>query len=242
MLMNFAKKQFDPNDPRDPQDQNEANEANDAADPNEGAEAAQGKEPYIYANKKPSGFNLMGGEDDGEEADEGEPVSPEEQAQYNDVVSGGMSILYSDPNHAATIAKNIANEAKGKGIAVAMGQQTALIMLAVVRGLKAKGADPEPEVVQHAGMEILAEIYEICERTNQIPEGQEDKIKQDAMYEGTRFYGDRMLKAGEITPAMQQQARQAVEADIAAKHGSTQGQTAPAEQAPQPQQPPMQQE
>lgn len=232
MLMNFAKKQFNPNDPRDPQDPNEASEPNDATDPNEGAEAAQGKEPYIYANPKPGGFNLMGGEDD--EAGEGEPVSPQEQAQYNDVVSGGMSILYSDPNHAATIAKNIANEAKTKGLAVAMGQQTALIMLAVVRGLKQKGADPDPDVVQHAGMEILAEIYEICERTSQIPEGQEEQIKQDAMYEGTRFYGDRMLKSGEITPEMQQQARQAVEADIASKHGAPQGQAAPMAPTAQP--------
>ena len=216
-------------DPRDPQDPNEAAEPNDANDPNEA------KEPYIYAQPKDGaqkGFNLMGGEED----DEGEPVSPQEQAQYNDIVGAAMSMMYSSPEITKGIASKLKDDAQAKGgIANAIGQQTALIMLSVIRGLKKQGANPDPEVALNAGKEILAEVYEIAERTQQIPEGQEDQIKQDAMYEGTRFFGDQYQKAGEITPEMQAQARQAVEQDI-----GKQPQQQPPQQPPQPPQAPMQ--
>lgn len=209
-------------DSRDPNDPNEASEPNDARDPNEQ------QEPYIYAQPK-SGFSLMGSQnDDGEE--DGEPVSPEEQAQYNNIVVNAMSMMYSNPDMAGMIARRLKSEAENFGIANAIGQQTANIMLSVVRAMKKTGEEPDPDVVQNAGMEIFAEVFEIAERTGQVPRGQEDKIKQDAVYEGTRYYGDKMLKSGEITPEMQQQARQAVEQDVARSQQQPQ-------QAPQPPQP-----
>lgn len=209
-------------DSRDPNDPNEASEPNDARDPNEQ------QEPYIYAQPK-SGFSLMGSQnDDGEE--DGEPVSPEEQAQYNNIVVNAMSMMYSNPDMAGMIAQRLKSDAENFGIANAIGQQTANIMLSVVRAMKKTGEEPDPDVVQNAGMEILAEVFEIAERTGQVPRGQEDKIKQDAVYEGTRYYGDKMLKSGEITPEMQQQARQAVEQDVARSQQQPQ-------QAPQPPQP-----
>jgi len=204
------------------------------------------REPYIYAEpKKPQGgFSLMGGgevEDDemgaeSEDGEEGEAPTPQEQQQYNDIVTAGMSILYSTPDNAQNIAMKLKDETESKGgIANAIGQQTATIMLAVVRGLKQQNLTPDPDVVLNAGTEILAEVYEIAERTGQIPEGEADQIKQDAMYEGTRYFGEQEQKAGAITPEVQAQARQAVEADIQRTQGGGQQQ-----QPPQAQQQPMQ--
>lgn len=209
-------------DPRDPFDPNESAETNDANDPNEQ------KEAYIWAEpRKPQrgGFSLMGDsepDDDGQmsEADEGEAPTPQEQQQYNDIVTAGLSMIYSNPDNARNIAMKLQEDAQAKGgIANAIGQQAATIMLSVVRGLKKQGAMPDPDVVLNAGAEVLSEVFEIAERTGQVPQDQSEQIMQDAMYEGTRYYGEQEQKAGEITPEMQAQARQAVEADIQRTQG-----------------------
>lgn len=204
-------------DKRDPYDPNESAEANDASDPNEQ------KEPYIWAEpSKPQrgGFSLMG---DSEPDDDGEAPTPQEQQQYNDIVTAGLSMIYSNPDNARNIAMKLQEDAQAKGgIANAIGQQAATIMLSVVRGLKKQGAMPDPDVVLNAGTEVLSEIFEIAERTGQVPQGQSEQIMQDAMYEGTRYFGEQEQKAGEITPEMQAQARQAVEADIQRTQGKRQ--------------------
>ena len=204
-------------DKRDPYDPNESAEANDASDPNEQ------KDPYIWAEpSKPQrgGFSLMG---DSEPDDDGEAPTPQEQQQYNDIVTAGLSMIYSNPDNARNIATKLQEDAQAKGgIANAIGQQAATIMLSVVRGLKKQGAIPDPDVVLNAGTEVLSEIFEIAERTGQVPQGQSEQIMQDAMYEGTRYFGEQEQKAGEITPEMQAQARQAVEADIQRTQGKRQ--------------------
>ena len=204
-------------DKRDPYDPNESAETNDASDPNEQ------KEPYIWAEpSKPQrgGFSLMG---DSEPDDDGEAPTPQEQQQYNDIVTAGLSMIYSNPDNARNIAMKLQEDAQAKGgIANAIGQQAATIMLSVVRGLKKQGAMPDPDVVLNAGTEVLSEIFEIAERTGQVPQGQSEQIMQDAMYEGTRYFGEQEQKAGEITPEMQAQARQAVEADIQRTQGKRQ--------------------
>lgn len=207
-------------DQRDPFDPNESAETNDASDPNEP------KEPYIWAEPskpKRGEFSLMGDDGQKSEADEGEAPTPQEQQQYNDIVTAGLSMIYSNPDNARNIATKLQEDAKAKGgIANAIGQQAATIMLSVVRGLKKQGAMPDPDVVLNAGTEVLSEIFEIAERTGQVPQGQSEQIMQDAMYEGTRYYGEQEQKAGEITPEMQAQARQAVEADIQRTQGKRQ--------------------
>lgn len=204
-------------DQRDPFDPNESAETNDASDPNEP------KEPYIWAEPskpKRGEFSLMGDGGQMSEADEGEAPTPQEQQQYNDIVTAGLSMIYSNPDNARNIAMKLQEDAKAKGgIANAIGQQAATIMLSVVRGLKKQGAMPDPDVVLNAGTEVLSEVFEIAERTGQVPQDQSEQIMQDAMYEGTRYYGEQEQKAGEITPEMQAQARQAVEADIQRTQG-----------------------
>ena len=204
-------------DQRDPFDPNESAETDDASDPNEP------REPYIWAEPskpKRGEFSLMGDGGQMSEADEGEAPTPQEQQQYNDIVTAGLSMIYSNPDNARNIATKLQEDAKAKGgIANAIGQQAATIMLSVVRGLKKQGAMPDPDVVLNAGTEVLSEIFEIAERTGQVPQGQSEQIMQDAMYEGTRYYGEQEQKAGEITPEMQAQARQAVEADIQRTQG-----------------------
>jgi len=162
----------------------------------------------------------------------GEQASPEEQAQYNDIVVGAMHMLYNDINTVKDIARKIQSESQSKGLANAIGQQTATILLSVVRGLKQKNVQIDPDVVTHAGVEVLSEVGEIVVNAGGLPNDQYDKVMQEAGYEATRFYGDQELKAGEITPEMQQQAQQAVAQ--AKQQGGAQG------QPPQPPQPPAQ--
>lgn len=149
---------------------------------------------------------------EGPETD-GEQASPQEQAQYDDLVTGGMAILYQNENTASDIARKLKSEAEEKGLSNAIGQQAAIIMLSLTRGLKQQKLVPDPDVVLNAGVEILSEIADIAQQAGLLPNEQYDKTIEEASYEATRFYGDQELKAGEITPEMRQQAQQAVSAD-----------------------------
>jgi hypothetical protein len=172
----------------------------------------QQQEPYIYAepsDPRAMGEEPMEGED---EMEDGEPASDQEQMQYNDLVTGAMSMLYENPDTAQQIAQKLKGEIGQGRPDVAIGKQAATIMLSLVGGLKQQGLQPDPDIVLNAGMEVLAEIIEIAERTGLVKPGDE-QLAQDAAFEATNYFGDQEMKNGSITPEMQAQAKEMVAAE-----------------------------
>lgn len=167
----------------------------------------------------------------------GEQASPQEQQQYNDLVTGGMTLLYKDENAAVGVAKALKAQAADSDLATAIGQQAAKIMLALTRGLKEQGLQPDPDVVLNAGVEIISEVADIAQVAKLLDNADYDKTVQDASYEATRYYGEQEMKSGGITPEMQKQAQ----AEVAAQAPKDQGSLAGMSQQPAPeQQPPAQ--
>ena len=192
--------------------------------------------PMIYQNSRDAQGaaqeNGMAPEEDGE------PVSEQEQTQYDDLVTGGMTLLYRDGKATVAIAKKLQEQAKDTNIATAIGQHAALVMLQLVRGLKEQGFAPDPDVVLNAGVEIIAEVAEIAQNVpGLLPNEQYDKVIEEACYEATRYFGEKELEAGEITPEMQQEAQGIVSANMPKDKGSLAGMGG---QPPPQQQPPAQ--
>jgi hypothetical protein len=165
-------------------------------------------EPYIYKDPPQS----QEGEVAEEDIEEGDPVFDQEQMQYNDIVTAGMSMLYERPELVAEIAKKMQGEMQSQRPDVVIGKQAATIMLSLVRGLKQQELQPDPDVVLNAGMEILAEIIEIAERAGLV-KPDDEQLLQDAAFEATGYFGDQEMKDGSITPEMQAEARKMVEAE-----------------------------
>jgi len=192
--------------------------------------------PMIYQNSR----DAQGAAQENGMADEpeaGEQASPQEQTQYDDIVKGGMTLLYSNANGAVDVAKKLEQQAKESDVATAIGQHTALIMLQLTRGLKQQGLQPDPDVVLNAGMEILAEVAEIAQQVpGLLPNEQYDKVIEEASYEATRYFGEQEMKDGAITPEMQKQAQDVVSSNMPKDKGSLAGMA----QQPQPQQQPAQ--
>ena len=189
--------------------------------------------PMIYQNSRDAqaaaqenGINNEGDLPDNSSPEEsGEQATPQEQAQYDDIVTGGMAILYQTPDMASNVAKRLRDESKDKGIANAIGQQAATIMLAVTGGLKQQGANPDPDVVLNAGVEILTEIAEIALAVKLMTNDQYDKVIEEASYEATRFYGEKELAAGGISPETQKEAQRVVSENVPKDKGSLAGMT-----------------
>jgi len=149
------------------------------------------------------------------DGEDGVPASPEEQAQYDHLVTSGLAMLYDQPDTAMSVAKKLKSEAESKGgISVSIGQQTATIMLSLVRGLKQQGLEADPDVVLNAGMELLAEIAASAEKAGLVPEAQRDKIMEDAAYQATTYYGDQEQKAGHISPETREEAKQVMASEM----------------------------
>lgn len=195
--------------------------------------------PLIYQNKRDAQgaaeANGMTPEIPGEEA--GEQATEQEQAQYDDMASGGLKMLYDAEERDGLVTKTLQAESEKIGIATAIGQQAAKIMLAIVGGLKEQQLRPDAEVVLNAGVEVLAAIVELAENAKLVKPEEYDKVFEEASYEATRFYGDKEMQSGGITPEMQQEAQGIVSANMPKDQGSLAGMAQP--QQPQ-QQPPQQ--
>ena len=193
--------------------------------------------PMIYQNSRDARGAAQQNNIPVPDEEDGEPVSKQEQMQYDDLVEGGLTLLLSGDKTVA-IAKKLQEQAKDTNIATAIGQHAALVMLQLVRGLKEQGFAPDPDVVLNAGVEIIAEVAEIAQNVpGLLPNEQYDKVIEEACYEATRYFGEKELEAGEITPEMQQEAQGIVSANMPKDKGSLAGMGG---QPPPQQQPPAQ--
>jgi len=152
--------------------------------------------------------------------EQGEQATPQEQAQYDDIVTGGMAILYQTPDMASNVAKRLRDESKDKGIANAIGQLTGTLMFSTVGGLKQKGAIPDPDTVLEAGVNVLAEVVDFALAARLVTNEQYDKVTEEASYEATRFYGQKELESGGISPETQKEAQRVVSENMPKDKGS----------------------
>lgn len=138
-------------------------------------------------------------------------VAPEEQEIYDTVVVTAHAYLYS-PGSAKMVVDKLKTQSKEKSLGFAIGHTCAMILLSI-KGARAKqGMEPiSADVMFAAGQEVLAEIMTIADKAGLAKEDDVELFKV-AAFEAAKAYGDSELKSGDVTPEMQQEAKQEIDA------------------------------
>ena len=95
-----------------------------------------------------------------------------------------------------------------------LGKVASMIIKSLMDSAKQAGKDIDPNTALHAGAEVIEDLSALA-KANGVYEydSEEEELKQmnDSLLWAVKFYGDGMIKAGEITPEMQQMAKEQVQ-------------------------------
>lgn len=131
-------------------------------------------------------------------------VSPDEQKMYDTVVTGALNQVYSDSGFPAVIQK--LQNFKDRP-AYAIGHTAAMILMTVKNSATKGGKTIPDDILFAAGQEVVGDITKIAQGVGIITPEQAQTIGEPAFYEGMKVWGQSMQDKGEITPEMQQQAK-----------------------------------
>ena len=146
---------------------------------------------------------------------EGEEATPEEQMDFDMLTVRARKMIFGKGRE--NILKTLGTaETPAKG----MGRIGATIMKSLVSAAKDAGREISPDAAVAAAPEILQDLVDVA-KSNKIfefdtPED-EEKALTDAILWGVKYYGDGEIANGEITPQMREQAKQQVQAGLAAE-------------------------
>lgn len=167
-------------------------------------------------NNKQSPARGFGGREDPapELNDSGEVVATEdEQQDYELLAVRARKLIFGDSkDKILTMLGTSETPAKG------MGKAAAMIIKSLMDSAKQGGRELSQEAALEAGTDIIEDLSDLA-KSNKVFEYDGDSDEQtqleDAMLWGVKFFGDGQLQAGEITPEMQQHARQVMDEGIA---------------------------
>ncbi len=158
--------------------------------------------------QNPRGF---GGTSDPEVAtnDDGDvKASPDEQMGYDLLTVRSRKMMFGKGRE--KILKLLGT---GESPAKAMGQAGSMLIKSLMESSKQAGREISPETAINAATEIVEDLNDLA-KANKVfqydtPEDEQKEL-EEAMLWGVKFYGDGMIKSGEISPDMQKMAKQQV--------------------------------
>ena len=178
------------------------------------------------------------------EVDDEGSVSPEEQAQYNEFVTNGMSLLHNEK-----ALSGLLKAMKGDGNPVeGLANTVASIVMRVEDSAQKKGIEISGDVIMHGGTELLEQAAELAEKAG-VHKFSDDEI-ESALYLAMDIYRTTRQQQGKLPTeqfGQDMQELQAAEKDgslekmipgigkYAEQHPSEAGQPAeqPGQQSPQ---------
>lgn len=132
---------------------------------------------------------MMGGE-------QGEEVTPEEQAQYDAFVKNGFKIIYTG----GTVSPEILKALDGDGDPKAgLASVTVMVVSRLVKSADEAGQEISADVVLHGGAEILADLADVQKEAG-IADLSDDE-QEGAFYKAVDMYRDMEQKTGGIDEA-----------------------------------------
>lgn len=144
-----------------------------------------------------------------------EEVSPEEQATYDQFVLRAQEYMTKSPD-AVVRSMNRPDQPVYKAVA----RTGAMIVEQVKNAAKAQGRQISPDVMFHAGSEVVEMLMELGDSAGVFPFKQSDKQYDETMamafYEGVKMFGDQGLQ-GENGPQMVEDAGNMLAQQIAAE-------------------------
>lgn len=121
-----------------------------------------------------------------------EQVSPQEQAQYNQVVKHAATAIYKSPEAIVAALKEAETP-----IHVSAGRIAAQIGMAIEQKAEASGDKLSPDVMFHAGDEVIGMILDLGIKAGVVqvdPESEEyQKLAGMALMEASKAFGERIL-------------------------------------------------
>lgn len=143
------------------------------------------------------------------------PATEEEQMDYDLLVVRARKMIFGKGREDILTMMG-ASESPAQ----AMGQAGALLIKAMLQSAKDQGREIEGDVAINAAPEIVEDLNELGKAngvfTYDTPEDEEQELA-DAMLWGVKYYGDGMVKGGEISPEMQKMAQQQVQEGLASE-------------------------
>lgn len=184
----------------DPEDLQEApetpGEVPDAEDVAEGTEPAGESAPT-----EDVGPDAQAGQGDDEEQPN---VSPDEQKQYDTVVTAALHQIF-DKNTVGVVLQKL--QAGTKNISGTIGHTGAMILSSIKGSIENKGGQVPDDVLYAASFEVVGALCDLAISAKLMSAAQEKSVSEAAMYEGMRVWGDQMQKTGKIDPNTQAQAQ-----------------------------------
>lgn len=203
---------------------------NDAMQP--GTDAQQGDVPA--PTPAPDSTQSQAAPQDQGATDGQANVTPEEQKQYESIITIALNQIYSERGFPIVIKK------LGSFVdrpAFGIGHTAAMLLMSVKKGIEQKGGTVPDDVLFSAAQEVVSDLVDIAVGANVIDKETGDKIGEEAFYEGMKAYGQAMQDNGEITPELQDQAKQEL-ADsgrpLPEQSPQSQSTQQPPQQSPQP--------
>lgn len=131
-------------------------------------------------------------------------VTPQEQKQYDTVVTKAMELLYADdrlPTLLDKLQKNTDN------ITSEIGHSAAMTLMTISKTVENQGQEIPEEILFSAGAEIVSQVTDIAVAAKLVPEEGSEKIAEAALYEGLRVWGQQMGQSGKINDERQLEAK-----------------------------------
>ena len=129
--------------------------------------------------------------------DESSNVTPEEQQQYDMVMTAARGIMFGAQGSKVVLQKL---EQGKDDIASTIGHTAAMVISSVKGGIEQKGHEVPGDILFHAGMEVVADLVQVAEAGKLMDEADEKKVTEEAVFEGLRVFGEAQIKSGKVTP------------------------------------------
>jgi hypothetical protein len=127
-----------------------------------------------------------------EEGEEQSNASPEEQEQYDMVMTAALSMIYGDQS-LPTVVEKLASDKEELGKAI--GHTAAMILMSIKGGVERQGREVSGDILFNAGQEVVSELIEVAISSKLMDESQTDQILEQALTEGMRVFGEAELKS-----------------------------------------------
>lgn len=135
-------------------------------------------------------------------------VTPQEQRQYDLVMQQARGILFGkgDDDSGFRIVLDKLGQGR-KQIGETIGHTAAMVLLSVQKGIAKKGRQVPPEILFHAGDEVIDDLIEIAEAAKLMDAKDTERVKKEAMFEALRIAGQTEIDEGRVTPEKQAAAK-----------------------------------
>lgn len=133
-------------------------------------------------------------------------VSPEEQKQYDIVMTAARGILFGEATFKTVMDKlSGGKDEMGKTI----GHTAAMVITSIKGGIEKQGRSVPEDILFHAGEEVVSDLIEMAVAAKLMQESEAEAVTKQALFEGLKVFGEGEIAKG-VAPERRASAQQEV--------------------------------